>query len=131
MPKIAFLKRWYFYSLEGFFIDLKHCQTLFLGFFWRETRKENILNFWEKSWVNPFGKMPQNFDIFITWKAFFRSRTLANTFLGFILKKNQEEKISNFSQNHGLTLWKNAEKKSLFKSRYCYSLERFSIDLEY
>ena len=71
MPEIAFLKSLYFYSLEGFFIDLKHCQTLFLGFFWRETRKENILNFWEKSWVNRLWENAKKCRYFYNLESFF------------------------------------------------------------
>ena len=130
MPKIAIFNTRFFYSLKSFSIDLEHWQTLFLGLIWQK-KKEKIsnfwqnqsrilantfstfvltknkegkgLNFWQKSCVNPFGKMPKI--------RFFKSRYFyilesfsvnldhqQTRFLGLFLRTRKKGKFSNFWQ---------------------------------
>ena len=47
-----------FLTLERLVFSLKPYQTVYRGMFYRKTHIKEILNFWPKSWVNPFAKMP-------------------------------------------------------------------------
>ena len=70
MTKIMGLPLWetrkyisFFFKVDIFiawkaFLSILNIANTSSRFFWRKTKKEKISNFWQKSWVNPFAKMP-------------------------------------------------------------------------
>ena len=51
------VKQTSFLVWKAFFFYLEHQQTIFLGLFRPKTKKDQILIFQLKPWINPFGKI--------------------------------------------------------------------------
>ena len=91
----------HFHSLKSLLVYKQHHINTYLGPFQRKAYSKEILNFWRKSWVNPFGKMPI-FSTMSKWHFYslksllFWKQHHKNTYLGLFQRKANLREIFNF-----------------------------------
>ena len=117
---LVFEKMNFFKAKKGFFSIKNIFKILFLVLFWPKTNREKSNIFWQKAWVNLFGKIRnlvfERMNFFMANKGYFSFyKTFKTLFLVlfWLKKKLIEKKNTFFGQKHGLIPLEKLESWSL------------------